>query len=307
MHEESNVDTEEFTLPPPPDVRDPQSISACVEVDLGALSDAGKVRPKNEDHFLVARFERNMQTLLTNLPPGHIPVSASETAYSMLVADGMGGHAAGEIASRNAVSLLVDLFLRTPDWILRYDEGWLQKVRQRMEWRFQRVQEALTDQAREDPALTGMGTTLTMACSGGADLILVHVGDSRAYLFRQNKLHRLTSDHTMAQSLADVGAISHEEVATHPLRHILTNVLGGKGERVKVEYRELRLADGDQILLCTDGLTDLVPDVAIRDVLRNAATAADGCRALMNLALESGGKDNVTVVLGRYRIPDEKG
>jgi protein phosphatase len=307
MRGEQDIDTDEFTLPTALTTQGPQSNSASVEVDLGALSDAGKVRPKNEDHFLVARFDRNMHTLLTNLPPGQIPPSCGETAYGMLVADGMGGHAGGDIASRNAVSLMVDLVLRTPDWILRLDERWLQKVRQRMEWRFQQVQEALTDQAREDPTLSGMGTTLTMACSAGADLILVHVGDSRAYLFRQNRLHRLTCDHTMAQSLADVGVIAPEAVATHPMRHILTNVLGGKGERLRVEYRELRLSDGDQILLCSDGLTDLVTDTAIAEVLRTAKTAADACRAMVDLALKSGGRDNVTVILGRYRIPQANG
>ncbi|HEY7327329.1 MAG TPA: protein phosphatase 2C domain-containing protein [Gemmataceae bacterium] len=307
MRGEHEVDTDEFSLPSPLDALGPQSISASVEVDLGALSDAGMVRSKNEDHFLVARFDRNMQTVLTNLPPGHIPISCGETAYGLLVADGMGGHAAGEIASRNAVSLMVDLVLRTPDWILRLDERWLQKVRQRMEWRFQQVQEALTGQARENPALSGMGTTLTVACSAGAELILVHVGDSRAYLFRQNRLHRLTCDHTMAQSLADVGVIAPEAVATHPMRHILTNVLGGGGERLRVEYREVRLADGDQVLLCTDGLTDLVPDACILEVLRTAKTAADACRVLVDLALKAGGRDNVTVILGRYRISQENG
>jgi protein phosphatase len=307
MRAEHEVDTDEFSLPSPLDAGGPESSSAHVEVELGALSDTGKVRPKNEDHFLVARFDRNMQTLLTNLPPGQILASCGETAYGMLVADGMGGHAGGDIASRNAVSLMVDLVLRTPDWILRLDERWLQKVRQRMEWRFQQVQEALTDQAREDPALSGMGTTLTVACSAGPELILVHVGDSRAYLFRQNRLHRLTCDHTMAQSLADVGVIAPEEVATHPMRHILTNVLGGRGERLRVEYREVRLTDGDQILLCTDGLTDLVTDASILEVLSTAKTVADACRVLVDLALKAGGRDNVTVLLGRYRIRQENG
>jgi protein phosphatase len=86
---------------------------------------------------------------------------------------------------------------------------------------------------------------------------------------------------------------------------MLTNVLGGKGGPVRMEYHELRLADGDQILLCTDGLTDLVPDAAIREVLSKARPAADACRALVDLALEAGGKDNVTVALGRYHIPEE--
>lgn len=307
MHEQSDVDTEEFPQLSSPDASPSQSISAFVQVDLAGVSDPGKVRPNNEDHFLVARFDRSMRTLLTNLPPGHIPEHCGETAYAMLVADGMGGHSAGEVASRSAVRMLVDLVLRTPDWILRLDESRVEQWRQRMERRFQQVQEALTGQARDDPALWGMGTTLTLACTLGADLLLVHAGDSRAYLFRHGQLYRLTCDHTVAQSLADVGAIRPEEVATHPLRHVLTNVLGGGEGPVRAEWRNMRLVDGDQILLSTDGLTDLVPDAVIVEVLRRAATAADACHVLVDLALEAGGKDNVTVILGRYRIPARSG
>ena len=307
MRASSDADTDEFSWPPPPDDRSARSNSTLVQVDLAGLSHPGKVRPNNEDHFLIARFDRSLRTLLTNLPPGHVPDQSGETAYGMLVVDGMGGEAAGEVASRTAVSILIDLVLRTPDWILRLDQHWLQRVHQRMEQRFQQVQDALTGQAREDPALAGMGTTMTLACSLGADLLLAHAGDSRAYLFRQDRLHRLTCDHTVAQSLADVGAIRPEEVATHPLRHVLTNVLAAREGPVRVESRDLPLEDGDQILLCTDGLTDLVPDETIRDVLRRAGTAQDDCAALLDLALESGGKDNVTVVLGRYHIPTEGG
>jgi len=305
MHGQSDVDTDVFTFPETSDVRSFKSISARVQVDLGALSDPGKVRPNNEDHYLVARFDRSMQTLLSNLPPGHVPERSGETGYGMLVADGMGGEAAGEVASRVAISVLVDLVLQTPDWILRLDEQWLQEVRKRMEQRFQQVQEALRGQVRDDPSLSGMGTTMTLAGSLGSDFFLIHAGDSRAYLFRQDKLHRLTCDHTMAQSLADAGIISPQEVATHPLRHVLTNVLGGKGGRVRVDYRELRLADGDQILLCTDGLTDMVSEESIVQVLRSAGTAAKACRTLVDQALDAGGKDNITVVLGRYHIPEE--
>jgi protein phosphatase len=305
MHEQSNVDTDIFTWPEASDIRSFKSDSERVQVDLGALSDPGKVRPNNEDHFLVTRFDRSMRTLITNLPPGHVPEHYGETAYGMLVADGLGGEAAGEVASRLAVSVLVDLVLQTPDWILRLDEESLRQVRKRMERRFQQVQEALRGQAREDPSLAGMGTTMTLVCSLGADLLLIHVGDSRAYLLRQGKLHRLTCDHTMAQSLADAGVISPQDVATHPLRHVLTNVLGGRDGRVRVDWRELRLVDGDQVLLCTDGLTDMVPHETIIEVLRSAGTAADACRTLVELALDAGGKDNITVVLGRFHILED--
>jgi protein phosphatase len=274
-----------------------------VEVDLGALSHPGKVRPGNEDHYLVARFGRSMDLLLTNLPQGHAPARYADTAYGLVVADGIGGAAGGAVASRTAIAVLVDLLLRTPDWIMRLDDPGLQEVLRRFERRFRQVNEAVAERGRAEPMLYGMGTTMTVAGSLGADLFVAHVGDSRAYLFRQGQLHRLTRDHTVAQSLADMGAIRPEEAAAHPLRHVLTDALGTRGAEGVADLRTLKLADGDQLLLCTDGLTEMVPEAAIAGALGKPGPAADTCTVLVDLALEGGGTDNVTVALARYRIP----
>ncbi len=296
-------DTAELPVLPVPERGRLESVSALVEVDLAALSDPGKLRSNNEDHFLVARFDRTMQTLVSNLPEGAVPPRHAETAYGMLVADGVGGAVAGEIASRTAIQALVELVLETPDWIMRLDGDRAREVLQRLERRFQKVREVLLAEAREDPTLLGMGTTLTLACSLGADLLTAHVGDSRAYLFHKGRLERLTRDQTMAQSLADAGAISQEEVATHPSRHVLTSAIATRGAFVQVELSRSRLEDGDQLLLCTDGLTEMVAEEAIAGVLSRPGPAARACGSLVDLALEGGGKDNVTVVLARYRIP----
>jgi serine/threonine protein phosphatase PrpC len=303
MGEKSEVDT--TGLPSPARLNDyrPGTVSSCVQVDLGALSHQGKLRPNNEDHFLVARFDRTMCTLLTSLPASDIPARYAETAYGMLVADGMGGAAAGEVASRTAIGALVDLVLQTPDWIMRFDEQTGKEVLRRMDQRFRQVKQALIERAESDPSLSGMGTTMTLACSLGTELIIAHSGDSRAYLFRQSLLQPLTHDQTMAQWLADSGAIRPEEVATHPMRHVLTGAIATRGGKTPTELHHLRLTDGDQILLCTDGLAGMVTDSAIAAVLEAPRSAADTCRALVDLALEGGGKDDVTVVLGRYRIP----
>jgi protein phosphatase len=302
MSEKSLADTREWPSLVEPEAGPPETVSGIVNVDLGALSHQGKVRPNNEDHFLVARFERSMQTLLTNLPAGYVPERSAETAYGMLVADGLGGAVAGEVASRMAISVLVNLVLQTPDWIMLLDQELIQEVQARLNERFKLVKQALTEQARTDPSLSGMATTLTLACSWGADLVIGHVGDSRAYRFREGQLNRLTRDHTIAQSLVNVGAIRPEDAATHGLRHVLTNVIGTRGDEVKAEFHKSQLTDGDQILLCTDGLTEMIPEGAIADVLRKPGPAADVCATLVDLALEAGGKDNVTVVLGRYHI-----
>lgn len=278
--------------------------SSLVEVDLAALSNPGKVRRNNEDHFMAARFDRTMRTLATNLPEGEVPLRYAETVYALLVADGVGGAAAGEIASRTAVQELVELVLETPDWIMRLDDRLAQEVLHRMEGRFQRIRETLVARAEADPSLRGMATTMTVACSLGPELMTMHVGDSRAYLLRHGgRLERLTRDQTMAQSLADSGAIRQDEVAHSPLRHVLTSALATRGAFVQVELKRWRLEDGDQLLLCSDGLTEMVTDEVIARTLAGAPTSADACRKLVDLALEAGGKDNVTVNLARYAIP----
>ena len=282
----------------------PAGVSTLVEVDLAALSDPGKVRANNEDHYIVARFDRSMRTLLTNLPKGQVPGSYAETVYGLLVADGVGGQQAGEIASRTAIQAIVDLVIDTPDWIMRLDEPLEKEVLERMERRFQKVREVLVERAQADPKLRGMATTLTVACSLGPVLLTTHVGDTRAYLHRGGKLMRLTRDQTMAQSLADAGAIRPEEIASHPMRHVLTSALAARSSFVQVEVGRWVLKDGDRLLLCSDGLTEMVSEKQIASVLAADSPSSDACRRLVDLALQAGGEDNVTVVLARYRIPD---
>jgi protein phosphatase len=278
--------------------------SSGVRVDLMGLSHTGKVRANNEDHFFAARFDRAMQTLLTNLPPGEVPDASQETVYGFVVADGMGGEAAGEVASRKAIASLVDLVLRTPDWIMLFDEQRVRQVERRMEERFRKVREALNDHACRNPDLFGMGTTMTVACSLGADLVITHAGDSRAYLFRYGQLTRLTRDQTLAQELVDHGAIRPDEAATSPLRHRLTGAISTKMKESPAVVTTTTLLDGDQLLLCTDGLNDMVSDEAIAQLLHKKHSAADACRLLVEMALERGGRDNVTVVLAKYHMPD---
>lgn len=283
----------------------PLSVSSRTKVDLGAFSHTGKVRPNNEDSFLVARFKRSMYTLLTNLPPGQVPEQYDEKGYLMLVADGMGGAVAGEVASRTAISALIKLVIQTPDWIMRPDGQRVGEVLRRMEKRFGQLADALTSRAQADPRLAGMGTTLTLAVSLGAHLVVVHVGASRAYLFRRGRLLHLTSDQTVAQLLADAGVIRPEDVTKHHARRVLTGSITAAGEKAEVELHHVKLADGDQLLLCSDGLTDMVTEAEISAVLARHGSAVAACRTLVDLALEAGGKDNVTVALGCYRIPAE--
>jgi PPM family protein phosphatase len=298
------ADTAELAaLPVEAELLWPQTGSAAVQVDLAALSHEGLVRGDNEDHYLVVRYGRSLETLLTNLPGKQIPKRSEEVGYGLLVADGIGGAAAGELASRLAISTLLNLVLHTPDWILSTDDCDVQNVLQRMASRFREIDSSLRDQGRGDPGLAGMGTTMTLACSLGATLIIGHIGDSRAYLYRDDRLHQLTRDHTLVQSLLALGALTAEQAARHPYRHVLTRSLGGGDRSYDGDFERTSLADGDQLLLCSDGLTEMVDNSTIASVLREAASATKACQSLVGLALENGGKDNVTVALARYRFP----
>jgi PPM family protein phosphatase len=301
---EDEMDTVEIPAETDPKESRRLIASSRIQLDVKGLSDPGKVRPNNEDHFLVARCDRTLQMLETNLPSGEVPGHNRETVYGLVVADGMGGEAAGEVASRKAIGVLVDLVLRTPDWIMFVDDQLLREVKQRMERRFRQIRDALNEQAHSDPSLFGMGTTMTLAVSHGADLLITHVGDSRAYLFRQDKLTPLTHDQTAVQDLIDAGKIRPEEAATHPLRNRLTGAISTKMDDPNAALCSLTLADGDWLLLCTDGLTDMVPEPIIAEVFQRNDVAADACAALVLQALDRGGKDNVTVVVVRYHFLD---
>jgi protein phosphatase len=175
-----------------------------------------------------------------------------------------------------------------------------------MERRFQKVRETLVERANANPSLKGMATTMTVAGTVGSELLTAHVGDSRAYVFRRDgRLEKLTRDQTMAQSLADSGAITQQEVEKSPYRHVLTSALATRAAFVQVELKRSRLEDGDRLLLCSDGLTDMVPEESIARVLRETRSSSDACRRLIDYALEAGGKDNVTVVVAKYRIPEQ--
>jgi protein phosphatase len=298
-------ETAEFQIPAHRAPPRPVSESARVDVDVWGLSDIGLVREQNEDHFLVARYGRFLDALCTNLPEGDVDYRFSEIGYGMVVADGLGGHAAGAQASRTAINTLVNLALETSDWVMRLDsDSDIERVMRRASERFEKTARAMTKEASERPELEGFATTMTLALSLGRDLIVAHVGDSRAYLFRHDRLHQLTTDHTRIQELIDAGLIDPEDRRFNPLLRGLTKLLGDSVESSRPSVRHLRLARGDCLLLCTDGLTNMVPDDAIAGRLRQEEPSELTCQRLIQSSLAAGGRDNVTVVLARYDFKD---
>ena len=267
------------------------------DVDLGGRTHPGTLRATNDDHFHIVRFGRYLQTELSSLPPGQVAEEPDRPGYGFVVADGVGGPAAGEVASRLAISLLVDCALQTPDWILGHEDDLLSQAMVRSARRFQAVNEAVVKKAQSRPGLQGMGTTMSLALTLGDDLLVTHVGDSRVYLLRQGQLRRLTTDHAAAGRAAHPAGVSAARI-----RRVLTHAIGIPEAGGEPDLHHYKLADGDRLLLCTDGLTDLVRDDKIADELGRAPSAAAACQALVDLALGRGGRDNVTAVVAAYRL-----
>ena len=276
-------------------------VYAGLDVDVGAVSHQGLVRESNQDSFLVMKFGRSLENLMTNVDEDLIEQSYFITGYGLLVADGMGGMAGGDVASRLALSKLVELIVDTSDWTLalqRHQD--VMTVLERMTDRFLQIDNIIRKEADNDESLQGMGTTLTVAGTIGNDLIIGHVGDSRAYLLHGDKLTQLTTDHTLAQALIDAGVANPDDPASRSMRHVLTAAVGSLGEQVEPQVQRFDLRRGDKLLLCTDGLTEMVDDATIAQVIREAKSAQEACQDLLDLALAGGGNDNVTVVLAHF-------
>ena len=241
--------------------------TSAIELRAAARTDVGMRRSANEDAFALA--------------PG---------LGLFLVADGMGGHVAGQVASRLAARSLLQA-------VASEREAGLQ-LAERLQRAVARANQEIFSAASSKPELEGMGTTLVAALVRGARLGLVHVGDSRAYLSRAGALRQLTRDHTLVNELERRGELGPGEARDHPQRHVLTRALGVR-RRVSADVCELTLQGGDALLLCSDGLTQHVSDPELAQRLGSGGPPEADCEALIELANSRGGEDNVTVALLR--------
>ena len=232
----------------------------------GAATDVGRLRRVNEDSVLTAT-----------------PLFA--------VADGMGGHAGGEVASDVALTTLEERFAAEP----RTTEALVQAVRD--------ANTAIYERALTEAKLHGMGTTLTALLISGRAIAMVHIGDSRAYLLRDGRLRQVTKDHTYVQMLVDEGAITAEEASHHPHRSLVTQVL--QGEPIEPNYSVREAIKGDRYLLCSDGLSNVVSMATMGDVLRDYRDADACAERLIDLALRAGGPDNITAIVADIVAVDD--
>jgi serine/threonine protein phosphatase PrpC len=286
--------TEESVTPTPP---------RTLTVKAFGVTDKGKVRTTNEDQFLIAELTKAMRVWQTSLPEPKLQVG-EERAHLFLVADGMGGHRAGERASALAVAAIEEFTLNSFKWFSGSDATEAMKVLAQFQSAFSQADARILEEAAEHPELSGMGTTVTMAFHLGAQLCVVHVGDSRAYLYRDGELHQLTQDHTLVADMVRSGALRPDQVSEHQLRHTITNVVGGQELGVKVEARSVELQVGDRLLLCSDGLTEMVTNEAIAATLDAEPAPEAAARKLLAQASDGAASDNITLLVVRFEPAD---
>jgi PPM family protein phosphatase len=258
---------------------------AMAGIEAYGLTDVGKKRKHNEDAFTLDEIEG-----------------------LFIVADGMGGHAAGEVAAKITVETIGEFIAATRQkeeatWPFKYNHE-LAFNSNRLAIAIEKANERVMSAVAAQPWLKGMGTTVVAGLLNEKILSLAHVGDSRAYLYRDGELTRLTDDHSWVHEQVSAGILTEDEAKTHPLKNVVTRALGG-GPSVSPDLREMEFSKGDAFLFCSDGLTTMLSDEEIRDSVAadEKKDAQTLCENLVGLANDKGGVDNITVVF--VRIPDQ--
>lgn len=242
------------------------------------LTDVGRSRDKNEDSCIYRKFNNGWDLLM--------------------VADGMGGHNAGEIASSIAVRSITEyLEEKIKDGI---DISNMEDV---LTSAIAKANDDIYTEAQNNVSCSGMGTTVTMAVISRDEVLIGHIGDSRAYILSNNKLKKITSDHSLVAELVKNGTITEDEAQHHPQRNIITRALGAK-DNVKVDIEKIGIMPSDIILLCSDGLTNMLDDGKIEEILIKNQDIENGAHELIDLANSLGGYDNITVAVAKVTCPD---
>jgi len=276
---------------------DPAARPRGGEVDVYGLTHPGKVRENNEDHFLVCALQKRMEVYHTSLPDVTNLAGSERLAFLAMVADGVGGAAAGEEASRLALEGVTRYISRALQCYYRSDSaddaGFVEELREAAI----KVHNELAAASREDSALRGMATTLTLWLGVWPRAYLLQVGDSRCYRLKDGELMQISRDQTMAEELVDQGIFNRADAARSKWAHVLSSAMGGPQAAPSV--RRLEEDWGSVGLLCSDGLTRHVSDERIRERLISIKSARGACEALLQDALDDGGSDNITIIVGR--------
>jgi serine/threonine protein phosphatase PrpC len=267
------------------------------EIDAFGLTHLGLVRDVNQDNFLIAGMRKQMQIVLTSLPDPDKLTGNERLALFAMVADGVGGGPKGEVASRFAAEAITEYVAESVKCYYAADLTDELAFLRALEEGALHCHVDLTRRALDDPELDGMATTLTLWIGVWPRAYLLQVGDSRCYVLRDGELTQISRDQTLAQDLIDQGVFTRGDAQHSKLANILASAIGGPQAAPIVTRLDQRW--GDIGLLCSDGLTKHVPDDRIRERLLAMTSARQACEALLADALDAGGTDNITIVVGR--------
>lgn len=268
------------------------------ELDVYGLTHPGKVRTNNQDNFLICSLRREIIVHSTSLSDtGHLSAGGERLAYLAMVADGVGGGPMGEEASRVAVESITDYVAHCTRCYYASDTADSAAFTQALAEAAMQSHVAVTERAASEPSGRGMATTLTLWIGIWPHAYLLQVGDSRCYIFQSGMLTQLSRDQTMAQELIDQGILTRARAPETRWSNMLSSAIGGRQTEPVVTRFEQRW--GDVGLLCSDGLTRHVSDDQIGERLRTMTSSKQACEALLNDALDGGGTDNITIIIGR--------
>lgn len=285
-------------------------IGAAAVTDSGAearpdafgVTDQGRVRERNDDQFLIADLERSLRIRASSV--GEVGPRAPLTTCQgrlYMVADGMGGHGRGDLASSVAVDAVADYVFGAMPWFAELDDAHATVQTQELQSAlFQSQARVFSVANRKGLSDLRMGTTLTLAYVAWPTMYVLHAGDSRCYLLRDGQLWRMTSDHTLAAAMANRSPVGADPGELSPYSHVLTNAVGAGSQELFAEVRRVEMVPGDRILLCTDGLTGHVEDEEVSAALAWASPSGEIATRLVALANDRGGQDNITVVVARF-------
>ena len=272
----------------------------ATNVDVFGLTDRGRIRADNQDQFLIASLHKLLRVHQSSLPPEDITTLISDSrGYILLVADGVGGRPDGQAASGTVVKAIAHHVTHVMDLYRRLDSNNEATFVSELEKSVLKSHDLLVEEGKKEYAGRGGATTLTMVAALWPHAYVIQVGDSRCYRLRDGRLERMTEDQTLAQALLNQGALTQTEAHRSPLRGVLASALGGRDAVPSIHATDCRW--DDVVLLCTDGLTRHVSDDEIAAELRAPRTSQESCQRLVQLALDRGGEDNVTVVIGRLK------
>ena len=269
------------------------------DIDVYGLTHTGLVRKTNQDHFLISSLRKHMQVHHTSLPNvAQLPLEGQRLAYVAMVADGVGSGGRGGDASRHAIEKISDYVAYSMECYYTSDGTDERAFSDALEEAAMRCHSAVVKQAEEgDSDGRGMATTLTLALSVWPQTYILQIGDSRCYLFQDDVLTQISRDQTMAQELIDRGVFSRSEADRTRWAHVLSSAIGGKQTAPVVTRIDRKWNDVG--LLCSDGLTKHVSDDQIAKRLRTMTSAKQVCEDLLQDALDDGGSDNITIIVGR--------